>query len=443
MRPLPRSKFAERGPVEGYGIAPLDSWSLWNGVAKFRHDQASLESEFIPFALAFLDYWFPLKPTDLITPVQAEAMLLDPEHSGKACGYPASFYGCNTKGDAVRKLGFSQLRHWYANNTAVVGSTLKDEIRLVGKDARLFRPMDASAYLEGTELFTKQNMYIMSALLSNPVFVQFITPGNDITKLHQLLKSFSKFIYCADGSQWDANFPLIIASIICAWRCRGMSRQYRRRCYRYYSMMYNGYTDVAGWFLRLVGQPSGHCNTTIDNSLCHMIAFAYHGWRHGLSIDDINSTVKFFCCGDDLIFADRNGLWIPELLNETYNLLGMYLEFESLEPGLGTFVGSVPSSRRWNGTLFNGYTLRLAHAQASSQFVKKTYTPLDHIGKLCSLTQLVFCDEQFFTFMSQHVRTVASRYVSDGLISVYCDQLRGLLASINPDHLVRVYSGWE
>ena len=104
---------------------------------------------------------------------------LDPDHSSKASGYPWDLIGLPTKADVVA-----------ANidcDISVVNATLKDEIRLVGKDARLFRMQSTYDYLEGLQLYTSQNEYIMDRLHAAPAFVKYKTPGYDLTLMYTSL----------------------------------------------------------------------------------------------------------------------------------------------------------------------------------------------------------------------------------------------------------------
>lgn len=416
--------------------------SLWNGVAKFCHDQYPIARDAVGYIMEVLTQLYPLLYLyRLLTLDEAVARTLSPEHRMKACGYPASFSGCTTKQSALELHTPQQLMEYYYGNTTLIGSTLKDELRPVGKDARLFRPQDVSSYMEGTMLFTLQNEYLMNFCHSTPLFVKFTTPGPDIIRLHRRLKEFGD-IYCADGSQWDANFPLIIAEIICSFRCAAMPDA-KERIERYYSMMYNGYTDVDGELCHLVGQPSGHVNTTVDNSLAHVIAFSYHAWLHKLTIEQFLKSVLFSTCGDDIIWSDKSGLFTPASLSDTYLSLGMYLEFESLTPGLGTFVGAVPSKRTLNGVTYVGYCNRLGRAMAGSEFMKSSATALDKLAKLTSLAQKCFFDEEVFGLLRDKARAFAGEAVSKGWISPVDPNVGGLLSSLSDEVLLRRYLGYE
>lgn len=444
-RPLPSTKFLSHEPVEGFSIAHLDWLSQWNRLAAFNHPQSTIEVDALPYVFAVLDFYFPLLSlhSQTLSLEEAREIALNKDHRDKACGYPASFYGCSRKWEAISKLGVIQLMDYYSNNTSVIGSTLKDEIRAITKDARLFRPQDVSSYLEGTCLFTRQNEYLMSKPFSSPLFVKFVTPGPDILRLYKMFEEFGGRCYSVDGVGWDAAFQLFLAQIICSWRCRGFSAKDQERIVRYYSMMYNGYTEADGLLYHLVGQPSGHVNTTIDNCLGHVIMMAYHAYREGLSLLQFYQQVMFSTCGDDMLYSDLSGRFEPEMLSRHYAEHFMGLEYESLDPGLGTFVGSIPCQREFDGVVYHGYSNRVGRAIASSKFEKRGRTPIDRLSKLVSLTMKVFFNEQAYNLLYSATMSYAVDQIKALNLSADDPRVCGLLAVIEPRRLLRMYMGWE
>jgi len=206
--------------------------------------------------------------------------------------------------------------------------------------------------------------------------------------------------------------------------------------------MYNGYTDIGGWLFHLCGQPSGHVNTTIDNSLANMVVFAYHAWSVGMSIDALVNDVTCAFCGDDAIWADRTDMFEPESVNDAYNAFGFYLEFESLEPGLGTFVGTLPASRRFNGKLWHGYCNRVSRAVASAHFRKRERNALQHLSKLCSLAQKCFFNEQIFSLLKSMAFSHAEKCVKNGELSICDSSMLGELATLDELRNLKSYYGW-
>jgi hypothetical protein len=170
---------------------------------------------------------------------------------------------------------------------------------------------------------------------------------------------------------------------------------------------------------------------------------SYHAWLFKLTIEQFLKSVLFSSCGDDLIWSDKFGVFTPQLLSDSYESLGIYLEFESLTPGLGTFVGAVPSNRTFNGTVVKGYCNRVARALAGSEFMKRKATPIDKLAKLTSLAQKCFFDEEVFVLLRDKARDFAREGVKEGWFSPADPNVGGLLASLHDDVLLRRYTGYE
>jgi len=429
-----------------YQPAPLDCCSLYNGLAEFNYPQNSVSSDFVSYALAALDMFFPLlaQHSSLASDEFVISQLMSSEHSGKAAGYPCNYYGATTKLEALTDFGFEQLKQWYHSSPiSVIGITLKDELRPIGKDARLFRPQDVTAYIEGTILFAVQNAYLMANLLAHPLFVQFITPGIALAQLRRMLSAFGN-VWSSDGTWWDTQFPLWVASILCYWRSRYMDSTTRSRVEEYYKRMYNAFCTCGGWLFQLVGQPSGQVNTTVDNSLGHIVLMAYHAWSHGMPLSVFRENILFFCCGDDLIFSSKHLFFSPVPISTSYASVGVFLEFDSLEPNVSsTFCGTVPASRKWHGLEIVGYKNRERKMQASCAYRHKKMSNLDHLQKLCSITQLMFMDENIFDALRKACFDFYAKCVVDSSIPSFSPDALGALRSTDPDFLVRKYTGWE
>jgi len=377
--PLPRSKLERvSSQFSNYQIAPLDRVSLVNGVSKFDHTQQPLDRNFPDYAFSFLDALFPLMSINSgETSVEnCMTMMQDEDHSEKASGYPWCFLGCPTKAAAAHKFpDFAQ----YPDS--MLNCTLKDEIRPSGKDARLFRPASLHDYFEGLRLFAQSAAYLQRLNFDTPLFTRFIHPGRDVSQVFARIRQFNGCMYDADGSQWDAHFPIILAELIMNWRLRHAPAELHDRICSYYSKMYYGWTNCAGNVIHLEGQPSGHFLTTIDNSLCQIVLMAYHAWRCRMSLRQFHDEVLFYCCGDDLIWADRSGNFTPRDLHDSYAQLGVYLEFGSFEPREFfdlSFVGQTPvlvdNVLRYHG--------KVDKNQAATEFFRRTSTLADRIQKL-------------------------------------------------------------
>lgn len=439
-RELPTSKYPNE-VHEGYAPAPLDQLSMDNGVRKFNHQQFSLTTDEANYALSYLRRAFPLLENYSFVAsdeVVNEQILL---HEDKSSGFPFSQMGCPKKRQAFETFGLEQIESYYRNHLSVVSSTLKDELRPLGKDARFFRPQDVSSYVEGVRLFYYQNEYLMRAF-DSPVFCKYTNPGPELAEVFRRIQAHSKFRYAADGSSWDANFPISVASVIATFR----SCVDRERVQRYYRMMYNGVTDVQGRLLRLVGQPSGHFLTSVDNCLCHMVLMAVHAYRRGLSLDQFESELLFYCCGDDLIWSSVTDLFNPHDIDATYSSLGVYLEYEFLEPkpvGELSFCGASPVERNIFGVRLLSYYMSHPKCKASLRFVKRKSAPLDTLGKICSIAQLFFMNEQLFNYARALFFDCLAKFVAEGKVFPTDPNVLGFVRAMEPLTLARRYTGFE
>jgi len=440
---LPKTKYPPLAD-SGYSAAPLDELSLWNGLCKFQHPQYTITAEEFVYLYTVLDQFFP----DLGQHSQlgSDSLVLQQvhEHTHKACGYPWSAFGCSDKGDALYRYGLSQIESYYSQYTSIISSTLKDELRLVGKDARFFRPQDVASYIEGARLFYHQNQYIMHQAFTSPVFCRFVTPGQQIPELFRRLHAWNGKCFAADGQSWDANFPLIFAQVIALFRSVHLPAE---RVSRYYSQMYNGFTLVGGHLFHLCGQASGHYNTSIDNSLGQVCAMALHACRQGILLDDFMQQLLFFCCGDDLIYSDRTNLFNPRELSDTYASIGMYLEFENnilnpMTPYSLSFVGVHMLHRVIRGVPCWLYSIRTMKARANTVLHKST-DPKKLLAKLSSVAQMVFGDEELFNFVTTAFHNLCAQFVRENLISVMDPDVIGCVRSISFPSLLQQYLSWE
>lgn len=443
-RTLPQTTFTEERS-HGYAHAPLDMISLHNGVAKFDHLQHGLSGKEVDFILMCLEDCFPFlgEHSDMAT--DAKVLELIEEKKDKAAGDPWRVIGGHNKGQALTRYGLQQLTQYYQQYTTVISSTLKDELRPEGKDARFFRPQDISSYIEGARLFQCQNDYLTRTGMS-PIFSCFRVPGLDVIRMFKSLEDLHGENFAADGSQWDAHFPLVIAAIIAEFRIRaGLDRD---RVERYYSQMYNGYTLVIDEVVHLVGQPSGHFCTTVDNSLCHIALMALHAYRKGWSLSRFRKELRFYCCGDDLIWSSTSPVFRPRDLQETYNSVGIYLEFQSFEslPVRDlVFVGVKLQERVVSGREYRLFCLVSPRSFASLHIHKRKTEkrPVLKLAKFAALAILWFADEDKYKLAREMFRQELARNVRKNLLSVNNPEVVGLWRATTELSLLRSYMEWE
>lgn len=383
--PAPRTKIEEYDRTGPYAPAPLDETSSVNGLLKYDHVREGIDPDFSLYAFAVLDSFFPhlSAHSQEMSLERVKEKMADAEHGSKSSGYPYAYMGLPTKRQVV-DAGVS-----LDVPTHVLVGALKDELRLKGKDARLFRLASAALYALGLRLFDDQNEYLSSNLFRTPMFVKYMTPGPDLSALYSLL---DKFGLCgdADGQRWDTLVNLSLVEIIAQWRARYLPEDLVKH---YYEQTYLGHTLFCGHLWRLIGQASGHVNTTVDNSLINILSMAYHAYSQGLGVQAFIGQVRFFVCGDDLIWADRSGLFEPLQVAKTYALLGQSLELGAValrEVNQCQFVGTRP-------VLIKGlrrYTYNFEKLLASAKSRKKGRSHEQIFQKLVQLYVLVLYDQR-------------------------------------------------
>lgn len=428
-----------------YGPAPLDFLSLSNGIAKFEHAQVNGSNQEVSFALSCLEYLFPLLWMDSNLSTEEEIKTLLEEKKSKAAGEPWRIERIHNKGQALERVGLGRLAEYYNSFDSVISSTLKDELRLKGKDARLFRPQDVASYIEGATLFHHQNQHLTIPLVG-PIFVRFQVPGQDIPMMFASLEQHNKEGFAADGSQWDAHFPLFCASIIAEFRIRcGLPRD---RVERYYTQMYGGYTLCSNEILQLIGQPSGHFNTSVDNALCHIVLLSIHAFRLGMTVQQFIANLKFYCCGDDLVWTTTDHGFYPSEIEKTYNSFEVYLEFQSYQPlpiDDLIFVGVKRANKTVGSRTFKLFSLVSPRSFASLHVHKRKTlkNPLLKLAKFASLGILWFCDEERYTLVCELFRQELAHLIRKHKVCAADASVIGLMRAFSPDRLLKQYMHWE
>lgn len=369
------------------------------------------------------------------------------DHNSKISGFPFNEAGFPTKISAYDEYGFEHLLEMFIMSAQLIGVTLKDEIRLVGKDARLFRPQNLSAYVVGLLLFENQNKYLMSRLLQHPIFLKYVTPGVALTYLYALIDSFGGTANHADAQQWDSHFQLWLAWVILNWRLRTIDPKYHQLAIRYYSMMYNGYSTVGGYLFHLVGQPSGHVNTSVDNSIAHIAIMSYHAFLNDISPREFLTQVKFFACGDDLIWSDKTQKFSAKALDLTYQSVGTYLEFGSWEAcplADLRFVSTQPVFfDLGNGDSELSYSYHADKLLASALLNKIKQKPLDHLAKLASIARLLYGQPEHFRFVKNLFDATLENYKFLKLVDPDSANVCGLQACLDDREVRRAYLDWD
>lgn len=278
--------------------APLDDISLINGCLKFDHPRATTDSGTYFRAYNTLDYWygsiFLSGGSSLIPVSEAVTHLIGNTSSGWPwrCRYGVS------KQEVLDKVTPEELLLHYNQYSVVYCASEKDELRLIGKDARLYRPGPVDQILEAQILFHNQleRFCQLSAFPNHPSAVGQSTPGPALTTFWQDVKKWP-FRYSIDGGSHDAHFISWIADVIAHWTADHSDEP--ERVLKYFSKTYAGYTLVGGMIYPLSGMPSGQLRTTMDNSFHSTVLVVEVMYQLGFSLKEYMFKVE----GDDIFLC--------------------------------------------------------------------------------------------------------------------------------------------
>lgn len=349
-----------------------------------------------------------LTPWDLIAPP-----LINPDSSS---GYPFQQCGMQTKGEVFEHFSAEELYTFFKEYPSMVGCSLKDELRPKGKDARLFLPAPAHAVVAGVRLFKSQNELLAGDPLHLPIAATIRTPGLTLAKIW-LMMYLRGGCSSGDGSGFDARFPLSIMQLICRWRAKYLPEESRADCLRYYEQVYLGYKDAFGTQVQLIGNSSGHYNTTMDNSLCSCcMMFLYQR--------NVKRKVEFKVCGDDLLSSPLD----PEVFLRTADQLGMHYELTiDSDVFKHTFLGTHPI----------GFPIRYSYNElklASHLVWLPNFKLADLVDRLVSYYQLTF-----YSPLAPFFRAALEVEISK-LPPIEADLKR---SCVNPIKIDRLYNSWE
>jgi len=414
-----------------YQIAPLDECSLVNGALKYDHPIWGLPTDVINTTISWLHRMYGSCMAVQHYSLEEAASFLERD---KASGSPFCYYYGPTKGDVLNHMTPEQLFEHWAMHTQYSNATLKDEIRLVGKDSRFFVPANIQTVLIGNMLYAAQNDAIACLSAYLPIKIGLTSPGPGIYHLIQKFNRHHGKKYQYDGAQNDAHFALVLALI-----CREFRRFYLPEYLwemhdRYYDMVYNGLIETGGWLLQLPGQLSGQTNTATDNSIGTLAGCMIHAILHGLTYEQFMQN-EFAVLGDDLMISDVHNLYDPLQLQETWNSFGMYLESPSLEEQDITdlmFMGVVPKYR--DGQLL--YIYRPDRLSESLNFVQKKSTMADRLEKYISIAQLMFADKAKFEPLRAFILSWVAENKSDFI-------LHDVAYRLTDQYLLSLYTGYE
>lgn len=435
---LPRSKLVHDKIIkdENYCLAPLDEISLVNGVLKWIHPYALLPMSEYQIVL----HWLHLAYGGVISGEQwslREAFEeLDPN---KAAGSPYNFLYGSKKVDTILKVQPEDLLLDFRQYNNIALATLKDEIRLCGKDARLFVPSNIAMAMVGNWLFGAQNENILNWHNKGPIKIGLETPGREAYEFWQAFRRAPGECHQYDGAQNDAHFAPIVACLIRDFRKEYLPVEVWKDVDRYYALTYYMSCNAGGALIDLIGQQTGHTNTATDNSLESLILLMLHAVRHNITFSEFQG-MFLAIMGDDIALRDPIGCFGPQELEKTWNSVGMYLECPAIVEDFSqmTFVGMHPLTRNVFGRDYHLYCYNVAKMKGSINFVRKSSSVSDRLAKLVSVCHLIFADKTEF----EGLRTAIRLWVSKHQLAL-SEQDMELLGSLADLHQLNAYLGRE
>jgi hypothetical protein len=441
--PLPKSNYipVKRVNVGGereYEPALLDADAYWIGIFKYSIDQYSITDQEYEVVLDWLKNIFgpSLLRTQHLTKEEAREEL----HLDKASGFPwYTKYGPK-KQDVVSKCTIEDIYEYFNTYCSIISSTLKGELRLKNKDARLFTPVPHEMAEVGNYLYAGQNEAIMQDIFNNGVTNGAQNPGADMLTVFSMLENHGGDKHATDGQQFDVRLMLFIHRL-----CRDLRTFYDRRGNdklhrRYYNKLACAWVNVAGVPTRINNQKSGQTNTAIDNSIGQVAVLCLHAIRKGWSYERFRKEVLFFVNSDDMTFSDKTGVFAPERLCETYMSVGQFLETSSLAPLDITEVDYLAATPCWRQVglrkaLF--YKYRIGKLLTAFDYVKPNQSLTDYFQKCVSLCILLFGHKDLFEGVRAAVlswfteRLLHGDYfdmpICNSLVQLICDDRRLVL----------------
>lgn len=421
-RPLPKTKliYEPIHPSESsYALPNLDEISLLNGICKYFHPQWTITWDEY---LSLLDNLDQLYGTFMEVPMWTKEKAWLEIDTSKSAGSPYdSMYG-PTKGHAMKYETPDSLIHDFWHFTHVFNATLKDELRVRGKDARLFIPANLCLVFVGNLLFGAQNENLANYHKMHPFKVGMTVPGMDTL---MLWKSFEHLLNLVqyDGGQWDTHIPAVFIMLVRDLRKRHLPEFYHEWVDRYYNMIYFALVNVGGDLVQIIGQLSGQTNTTTDNCFFNELTLLLHALRKGLTVREY-SHFQHCIVGDDGLYSDPDGIFDPLEVGKTWNSVGMYMEtpgYQSFEDL--TFIGTHPKYVFRNGRRYLLYGFREEKVIASLNYVEKGFSDDQKLSKLCALTLQLLTNDDFEYYYYKVLERVKQLDLSV--------ESRTLLASLN------------
>lgn len=317
------------------------------------------------------------------------------------------------KFDVMLKYDPDDLLSFFRTHTSVYSTSLKDELRLKNKLARLFCPGPIELIFTGNLLFGAQNERLTKNVLRHPITIGISVPGAQMNILYQTLldfgNSFKAKCYDADASAWDMSFMSWVARLCRDVRCRMYKQSdyevYVKDVLRYYDATQYGWCDFLGYIIMVCSQKSGHTNTAIDNSIGNLAMMCLHALHVGYSLDEFRQHVIFYCNGDDVLYATDSSDFTIVKVAETYRFCGIFFESDGIGKSVFDcyYLSTCPVYKYIRGSRYLIPKYKRGKIVSSFHYWKKGSSDLDHLSKLVALVMLSFGDEELYLAMKKYV----------------------------------------
>lgn len=451
-------------PTIELAVPQLSVPACFYALSRYSHSQTCVTDAEYAILLAWMHETFA---GYLAGPQWSKAQAVKELKLDKAAGHPWDLLGLSKKGEAIEALCrvhgfdaaqltdseceiiFDDLSHQFATTSSVAKLTLKDELR-DSQNPRGFLPMPVQTIAQGNFLYGAQNERFAQNVLDHPVTIGLQVPGAPTQRLFASLRKFSSHCADADGSAYDANFPLWIASLLCALRGAYLPDTMHALNKRYYEQVYCGFVDVCGGIYRVFGQRSGQTNTSADNSMAQACVFYLHAIRAGLTYQQTREQLLFYANGDDVVWSSKTDVFNPLAMIATARSIGMFWlcsdsAWES--PSQVTYIGLRPCIREFRNTLLNLYRFKEEKLLSSAKWwkcPKRGVLPskVDMIAKVTSLVLLSFGDRELYESNRQDAIQFVLRLIADDpqVRPAVCGLLHLLYDDMQP---FRLFTGEE
>lgn len=325
--------------------------------------------------------------------------------------------------------------------SCLLNVTKKDEMRMKGKLARIMRPVCVVMAFMGDWLFGGILDEINRAIFETPSFVGAQIPGADMLELWQRFLAFSRqpgaFMIDTDMQGHDARAALFLWMLTRDLLLRKVPKSRHQYVYRYFDMVYFGWTVVEGGVFMIPGQSTGQTLTAFSNTMCLILMMCLHAVETGMSHSTFKERVMFFAFGDDMIYGSTDPRFEVANLNITFNKYGMYLESDSLTGKSLTelsFLSSRPVWRRFGSGMMLAYKFNTSKLVSSFQYTR-SHDPNINLSRYVSLCMGLWGDEAVFELWRSRVLAWYKSVLKNGVL--FNNDSKTLIALLTSDLRIR------